>query len=191
MFYWLYTQAQPILAGLFLPLLCLSFILPVVLSLVLGRGIQRSDEGSQMTAPGWRALAQLATFFVVVAAVDTIYLSITHGAAISPRAGAKQPTNEILLLLAGGPDTINKSKLLSLGMFWFFLTLMICIILREGVRNGGWLRERIDRLRRPSVKRGAMGSAHLCTSREFRRFRRYRDDGITFYGAFWGSNRLR
>src|SRR5579859_2791612 len=128
MFYWLYTQAQPVFSSVFLPLLCLTFILPVVLSLVLGRGIQRSDEGSQMTAPGWRALAQLITFFVVVAAVDTLYLSITRGAALSPRAGAKQPTNEILLLLAGGPDTINKSKLLSLGMFALFLTLMTCII---------------------------------------------------------------
>ncbi len=191
MFYWLYTQVQPMLAGLFLPLLCLTLVLPIVLSLILGRGIQRSDEGSQMTAPGWRVLVQFATFVVVMAGISAIYLSVTHGVALQPRSGAKQPTSEFLLLLAGGPDNIAKNKLLTLGIFWFFLMGIACLVLREGVRNGGWLRERIDRLRRPSVKRGAMGSAHLCTSREYRRFRRYRDDGITFYGAFWGNNRLR
>ncbi len=36
-----------------------------------------------------------------------------------------------------------------------------------------------------------MGSAHFCTWREFRRYRRQDTDGITLLGAFWGENHRR
>jgi len=68
---------------------------------------------------------------------------------------------------------------------------MAVTTLRDLVRNGGWLRERIDRMRRPGVMRGAMGSAHFCSFREYRRFRVQDPEGLTFYGAFWGQDRRR
>jgi hypothetical protein len=190
MLYWLYTDGRSILDSLWMPLVCLSVLMPLVLSLSLGRGIQRSDEGSQVTAVGWRRFLRVITFAVVILAATVAYLSLTHGLAVRPRVG-KQTANSVILLIAGGPNSIDKLRLFMFGVVWLFLMLMICLTLREGIRNGGWLRERIDRLRRPSVQRGAMGSAHFCTSREYRRYRRYDRDGITFYGAFWGKNRMR
>ena len=72
-----------------------------------------------------------------------------------------------------------------------FLLMVTAIALHSLLRDGGWLRERIDRLRSPSVKRGALGSSHFCTLREYRRFRRSDPDGLTLLGAFWGENKRR
>jgi len=36
-----------------------------------------------------------------------------------------------------------------------------------------------------------MGSAHFCTFREYRRYRRQDKDGITLLGAFWGDGKQR
>jgi len=51
------------------------------------------------------------------------------------------------------------------GVMLAFVWLVVALGLQSGIRNGGWLRERIDRLRIPSVKRGALGSSHFCTMR--------------------------
>jgi hypothetical protein len=53
------------------------------------------------------------------------------------------------------------------------------------------LRERVDRLRNPQVKRGALGSSHFCTQREYKRFRPEDPEGLTLLGAFWGENKRR
>jgi len=63
--------------------------------------------------------------------------------------------------------------------------------LHDGLRQGGWLRERVDRLRNPIVRRGSLGSSHFCTMPEYRRYRRSDREGVTFFGAFWGENRWR
>ncbi len=49
----------------------------------------------------------------------------------------------------------------------------------------------MDRLRSPQVKRGALGSSHFCTMREYRRFRREDTEGLTLLGGFWGQNKRR
>jgi type IV secretory pathway TraG/TraD family ATPase VirD4 len=36
-----------------------------------------------------------------------------------------------------------------------------------------------------------MGSAHFCTRREYRRYRRQDKDGVTLLGAFWGDKHIR
>ncbi len=69
--------------------------------------------------------------------------------------------------------------------------MFLNMALWQGIRNGGWLREWVDHLRRPSHRRGEMGSAHLCTRREYWRYRRYDAEGITFLGAYWGERNLR
>jgi type IV secretory pathway TraG/TraD family ATPase VirD4 len=74
-----------------------------------------------------------------------------------------------------------------LVMLWFLLT----IGLHSGIKNGGWLRERVDRLRNPQVKRGALGSSHFCTMREYKRFRREDAEGLSLLGAFWGEHKRR
>jgi len=53
-----------------------------------------------------------------------------------------------------------------LVMTWF----IVSIGLHQILRNGGWLREQIDRLRRPNTTRHQWDSAHFCTFREYRRY---------------------
>jgi type IV secretory pathway TraG/TraD family ATPase VirD4 len=99
--------------------------------------------------------------------------------------------NGFIEAVTGGPPTINRMRLFMAGLMGCMALGMANIILREGLRQGGWLRERVDRLRRPAVRRGSLGSSHFCTMREYRRYRRSDREGVTFFGAFWGENRWR
>src|SRR5258708_16460063 len=191
MLYWLYTSAASTLSCLLIPTLCLSAILPVALAYLLGRGIQRTNTGSQTTAAGWRKVLMIFTYLTLILALTGLYVVLTKGVAVVPRIGGKPFTNPILLAITGGPGSVDKVRLLIVGSGVLFLDLIACMLLREAVRNGGWLREKIDRMRRPGVTRGAMGSAHLATSREYRRFRRFDREGVALYGAFWGKDRRR
>ncbi|MHB8629942.1 MAG: type IV secretory system conjugative DNA transfer family protein [Aggregatilineales bacterium] len=85
----------------------------------------------------------------------------------------------------------NQPRLLIVGFGLFCVLLFLNMALWQGTRSGGWLRERVDRLRRPTNPRGEMGSAHFCTRREYMRFRRHDPDGVTFLGAFWGEKHVR
>jgi type IV secretory pathway TraG/TraD family ATPase VirD4 len=190
MLYWLYTDGRAVLTRLLLPLIALSVMLPAVLCLSLGRGIQRSSAGTRIDGTGLRRLLVLLTFGVVNLTSITAYVMAVGGTAILHRRSA-ETSSALILALAGGPSWIDHERLVSLSFTAFMVCAGASAALYSGVRNGGWLRERIDRLRRPPVRRGAMGSAHFCTLREYRRFRRSDRDGITLYGAFWGTNRLR
>src|SRR5690606_13999732 len=97
----------------------------------------------------------------------------------------------IIELLVRAPRGVNTMRLFLFGTMLAFTLMMTAVGLHSLLRNGGWLRERIDRLRAPIVKRGALGSSHFCTLREYRRFRRPYDEGLTLLGAFWGENKRR
>ena len=188
MLYWLYTDGRTVLTRLLLPLIALSLVLPPVLCFSLGRGIQRSNGGTRIDGSGVTSLFALLTLGVVNLTVLAGYVIAVSSTAVLHQRSAEPDSARFL---AGGPNWVDHERLISLS----FTALVACAaasaVLYAGVRNGGWLRERIDRLRRPPVRRGAMGSAHFCTLREYRRFRRPDKDGITLYGAFWGANRWR
>jgi type IV secretory pathway TraG/TraD family ATPase VirD4 len=97
----------------------------------------------------------------------------------------------VIDLLIGAPRGVNTMRLFLFGVMLAFTLLVTALGLHSLLRNGGWLRERIDRLRSPSVKRGALGSSHFCTLREYRRFRRPDPDGLILLGAFWGEQKRR
>ena len=44
MLYWLFTNGRDILSSLITPLLCLSLFMPLIVSAIMGAGIQRSSE---------------------------------------------------------------------------------------------------------------------------------------------------
>jgi len=190
MLYWLYTDGRTTLGGLLVTLVPLSMGLPIALCLALGRGIQRASNGQRVGGVGAQRLLVLVTFGVVNLTVFAAYVIATSGTAILNRRGI-ETVGATILALTGGPAWIDHQRVFSLSLMALMACAVASAVLHAGVRNGGWLRERIDRLRRPPVMRGAMGSAHFCTLREYRRFRRADPDGITLYGAFWGMNRLR
>jgi hypothetical protein len=187
-FYLLFTEGRKLFAPFLLPLVCISVIAPLVLVALLGRGVQRRNDG----APSAQAHhgAMLLTFILLNAGVLTIYVSLLSGAAVI-RASNSVRFSGALAVLVGDKAGIHQPRLLMFGMMLIALLIGVNAVLIQGVRNGGWLREWADRLRRPTAHRGEMGSAHLCTRREYNRYRRRDGDGITLLGSFWGTRNLR
>ncbi|QPC81702.1 type IV secretory system conjugative DNA transfer family protein [Phototrophicus methaneseepsis] len=188
MLYWLFTDGRGFLSSLITPLLCLSLFMPLFVSAIIGAGIQRS---SQVTGDsGWKHTAKWVTIATVLLAVTTVYLMLVSDMAIQPIRG-KSTANSFIRLLVGGPENIHHMRLFMFGMMLGFLWMIVTIGLQSGLKNGGWLRERVDRLRTPRVKRGALGSSHFCSQCEYKRFRREDPEGLILLGAFWGENKQR
>jgi len=187
MFYWLFTDGAKLLSVLVLPLLCIAAMFPLITATLLGAGIQRTGSG---TAPKSHRIWLIVVDVLVNLGVTATYVLALSHFAIARQAG-KQTTNGFILLVNGAPPNINQVRLFMVGTLLVMLWIVVSVGLHQGLRNGGWLRERVDRLRRPNVRRGTMGSSHFCTFREYRRYRRQDQQGITFYGAFWGDNKRR
>ncbi len=190
MIYWLYTTARPLLTGLIVPLVFLVLILLPFTAYALGRGIQRENSASpQPIAKGWHWGLLLLNYLIVN--ILTIAVLVWLTASYALRRGGKPITGTIARLLVAGNANVDGNRLYGFGLLLILACFTVSWGLRSGLQNGGWLRERVDRWRRPHLPRGAMGSAHFCTAREYRRFRQFANDGITFYGAFWGQQRRR
>ncbi len=188
MFYWLFTDGRALLGGCLAPLLCLTLLTPILASAIMGAGIQRTSSPQQ--AMGWKRGAKLFAHIVVLLGVSDIYLALLGDMAVQTARG-RQPANGFIQMLAGAPPNINSTRLFIFGMMLVMLWFFVTIGLHSGIKNGGWLRERVDRLRNPQVKRGALGSSHFCTMREYKRFRREDAEGLTLLGAFWGEQKRR
>jgi hypothetical protein len=186
MLYWLFTTGRGIAAELIFPLLCLTALMPLIASAMLGVGIQRTSE-PQTTR---REVIRLLAFVIVLAGITALYVTLLGDLAVQPARG-RQTTNGFIRALTGGPNHIDRQRLFLFGMMLCFLWMLTAIGLHSGLRNGGWLREWVDRFRRPRTRRGALGSSHFCTMREYRRFRREDAEGLTLLGAFWDGDRRR
>ena len=188
MFYWLFTEGRALLGGCLAPLLCLTLTAPIMVSAVLGAGIQRTSEATG--ASGWKRGAKLLAHLIVLMGVVAVYLTLLGDMAVQPLRG-RQSASSVVQFLTGAPPNVNALRLFLFGIMLVFVGFVTTLGLHSGINNGGWLRERVDRLRSPQVKRGALGSSHFCTMREYRRFRREDVEGLTLLGAFWGENKRR
>ena len=188
MFYWLFTEGRSLLQGLLAPLICLALMLPLILSALLGAGIQRTSLAKPFG--DWSSIGRLLTHSMVSLVVLALLLLVMGTSALQPARG-RQTSNALIRFLSGGPDRIQHTRLVLWGSLMLFAVGTINLFLHNGLRNGGWLRERVDRLRVPQFKRGALGSSHFCTLREYLRFRRADPDGLTLLGAFWGEEKRR
>lgn len=188
MIYWFFTDGREMLSSLLIPLSCLTLLMPLIASAVFGAGIQRSSDLQSIS--GWKRGLKIFTHIIVLMGITTIYLSLASDMAIQTVRG-RQATNVFIRTMAGAPDNIDHMRLFGFGMMLLFSWIVITIGLHNGLKNGGWLRERIDRLRTPQVKRGALGSSHFCSQREYKRFRREDPEGLILLGAFWGEDKRR
>jgi type IV secretory pathway TraG/TraD family ATPase VirD4 len=187
MIYWLFTDGREMLTMLLVPLACSAPILLLVAAGTLGAGIRRaSDEGTN-SSPIQRFLLML-TYAVMLLTVTGIFLTFAGDSAVQH---GRSNASGVIELLVGAPRGVNTMRLFLFSAMLAFTLLVTTLGLHSLLRNGGWLRERIDRLRSPSVKRGALGSSHFCTLREYRRFRRQDAEGLTLLGAFWGEGKRR
>jgi type IV secretory pathway TraG/TraD family ATPase VirD4 len=187
MIYWLFTDGREMLAGLLMTLLCLAPVLLPTTAAVMGAGIRRTSDEQAKPSLVQRMLS-VVTYTVVLLTVASLYLTVLGSQSVQR---GRSNASGIIELLVGAPRGINVMRLFLFGMLLTFLLMVTVIAVHSLLRDGGWLRERIDRLRSPSVKRGALGSSHFCTLREYRRFRRPDENGLALLGAFWGESKRR
>lgn len=187
MIYWLFTDGRELFSGFLLPLLCGTPVLTLLTAVLLGAGIRRTSD--EQAKPSWvQRLGLTATYACVMLTVTTLYL-VLLGDHVVKRG--RSDTSGAIEWIVGAPTGIHTMRLFLFGIFLAFMLMMTTVGLHSLLRNGGWLRERIDRLRAPMVRRGALGSSHFCTLREYRRFRRPDSEGLILLGAFWGENKRR
>ncbi|MBI5957351.1 MAG: type IV secretion system DNA-binding domain-containing protein [Chloroflexi bacterium] len=188
MFFWLFTTGREILGGCLLPLICLTALLPILAAALMGAGIRRTGQDKQTTRRD--IVLRLLAHLVILLGITSVYLTLMSDFSLR-HATDVQTDSEFIRFMAGGPPTLNQLRLFMAGVLWLLALGISSLALQEGLRQGGWLRERVDRLRSPIVRRGSLGSSHFCTMREYRRYRRPDSDGVTFLGAFWGERKLR
>lgn len=187
--HWLFTTGRDLLTPWLIPLACLSVILPILAAAALGAGIRRSGEGAGERTRFQRGIVW-AAHLAVALTVTTCFLALLGEQAIHPSRGRPAP-GALIRLLAGAPPSMDAGRVVAFGLLLILTDGAALIALAHALRDGGWLRERIDTLRRPRTRRGALGSSHFCTTREYRRFRRLDSEGLILLGAFWGEDRRR
>ncbi len=187
MIYWLFTEGRELLTPLLVPMFCSTPILLLTTAVVLGASIRRTSDERVSISSTQRCLLVL-TYGIVLLTVTTTYVSLLGEMAVQR---GRSNANGLIEWLVGAPHGVNTMRLFLFGAMLTFTWMVIAIGLHSLLRNGGWLREKIDRLRVPMVRRGALGSSHFCTLREYRRFRRPDPDGLIMLGAFWGENKRR
>jgi len=188
MFYWLFTEGRTALGGCLAPLLCLIPLAPVIAIALMGASIRRTSEEKQSTTQDH--VVRLLAHLIVSLGIAAIYLTLISSFAIQ-HTRIPQPDQGFITTITGGPSDIHRARLFMAGLMGCMVVGVVNVILHDGLRQGGWLRERVDRLRRPTIRRGSLGSSHFCTMREYRRYRRQDHEGVSFLGAFWGENKWR
>src|SRR5690606_5070693 len=113
MFYWLFTEGRALLGGCLAPLLCLTLTAPIMVSAMLGAGIQRTTEAPGIS--GWKRGAKLFVHLIVVVGVSAVYLTLLGDMAVQPLRG-RQSTNSFVQLLVGAPPNVNAMRLFMFGM---------------------------------------------------------------------------
>ncbi len=186
--YWLFTTGRATLGGCLLPLLCLISLAPVIAAALMGASIRRTDQDKQSTALD--IVLRLLAHLIVSLGITAIYLTLMSDFAIQ-HTRVPQIDSGFIATVTGGPPDIHRTRLFMAGLMGCMVLCVANVVLLDGLRQGGWLRERVDRLRRPTIRRGSLGSSHFCTMREYRRYRRQDCEGVSFLGAFWGENRWR
>jgi hypothetical protein len=186
MVYLLFTSGLKVAQIAIVPTILLALIVPVVVAFLKGKGGGRSAEdetGSKFSAG---IIASIGLAMLVGLQLGILVLS---GLAVR-RATGRGPEGiaEVFSSIFLGPSQFNQTWLTGGGLGLVFLVAISGMGMYELVRDGGWLRERIDVLRDPGRRRGESGSAHFATQREFARFRKPDTSGLPLVGAFWGAN---
>ncbi len=134
MFYWLFTEGRALLGGCLAPLLCLTFMAPIMVSAVLGAGIQRASEAPGLT--DWKGGAKLMAHLIVLLGVSAVYLTLLGDMAVQTLRG-RQTTNGFVQLLTGAPPHVNAMRLFLFGIMLVFVGFVVTLGLHSGIKNGG------------------------------------------------------
>ena len=123
----------------------------------MGAGIRRtSDERAKPSA--LRRGMLIVTYAVILLTITTFYLTVLGDQAVQR---GRSNASGVIELLVGAPRGINTMRLFLFGVMLAFMLMVTAIGLHSLLRNGGWLREKIDRLRSPSGQTRGVGVVAL------------------------------
>ena len=131
MLYWLFTAGREFLSSLLLPLMCLTLVLPLLVSAAFGAGIQRSESNERRT---WQLVALVSTYALVLLGITALYLTLLDDLAIQPARG-RQTTSAVIQFIVGAPRNINTLRLFLFGIMLTFVWLVVSIGLHNGIRK--------------------------------------------------------
>ncbi len=181
MLYWLFTTYRSAALFVAIPLLCLAVVAPIIAVHVLGMGGQKSADPTPSAKQTW---VMRGSALIVGLAVVHIALVILGSIAVE-RSYARASSPLITILI--GPPGYHSGRLALTGFLTVGLGIGAAIGVQQLIREGGWLREALNRMRDPIRRREEVGSAHFCYPSEFSRLVKPKEDGLVLLGAFYGK----
>jgi hypothetical protein len=181
MLYWLFTTYRN--AALFagIPLTCLGIVVPMIVAYTLGAGGQKSSEPIPSARQVW--LLRGVSLIVGLAVIHVLILLLGGIAVDRSYARVSNPLVTILI----GPPGFHYGRLGLFGFLTVGLGIGAGIGIQQLIRDGGWLREQMNRMRDPIRRRDEVGSAHFCYPSEFSRLVKSKEEGLVLLGAFYGK----
>lgn len=181
MLYWLFTtyRSMALFAGI--PLLCMAVVAPMVAAYTLGAGGQKSNDPTPNAQQVWMLrgvslIVALAVIHIAIVLLGSIAIARSYSRVSSP-----------LILALIGPPGYDDGRLALMGFLTVGLGIGAGIGVQQLIRDGGWLREQLNRMRDPIRRRDEVGSAHFCYPAEFSRLVKSKEDGLVLLGAFYGK----
>lgn len=169
-----------------IPALVLAVAVPVGMSILLARSQQRGEvlahnQQDRVLCIAASAAVTLGMFhFLLIFLPGSLVREYSRIFGFGPI--------EILAQTLIAPPNIDRLKLVLSAL----MLLLGSVLAGRGVywvmQDGKLLRDRLDQWKSPIPRREGLGSAHLCTPHEFRRFTFEDEQGLTFRGAFWGQS---
>lgn len=176
MLYWLFTTYRNGLALVLIggPFLCAALPATFAGAYLLGSGGLKTTEGA--SGPRQKRIALVVQLIVGLAVFNLGILLVGFLAVEADYS----PNSSALLTALVGPQQYSRTRLL-------LAALIASQMVREQIRDGGQVRELIDRLRDPSRQRQELGSAHFCYPGDFNHLAKEKPDGLKLLGAYYGK----
>ncbi len=183
MLYWLFTTYRNGLALVLIggPLLCAALPATFAGAYLLGSGGLKTTEGAW--GPRQKRVALVVQ---VIVSLAVLHLGILLTGFLAVEADYS-PNSSALLTALVGPQQYSRARLLLAAGGSLVAGLFASQMIREQIRDGGQIRELIDRLRDPSRQRQELGSAHFCYPGDFNHLAKEKPDGLKLLGAYYGK----
>jgi hypothetical protein len=121
MIYWLFTDGRELLAGLLLPLLCLTALIPVAVTALSGAGMRRSGESRSVRSSGWKQVGRFLSYGITTLTITSLYPTLLGDLAVQQARG-RQSASSLIQTLVGAPPNVNGVRLFLFGMLLLFLS---------------------------------------------------------------------
>lgn len=183
MLYLLFVRLQPVAPVLVFVFALMTILLLLLYLLLVGSSIRRQASGLSRK----RLIHRILMMFCLTLGTISLMIWLTGDTALIPRT-TPQPASILLDILVGnGDNNIDRIHLLKHGGLMLVVTVVVNGLVWSQLNTGSALRLWVDRFRAIPRSQDEQGSSHFATTKEYRRFRVHKPEGVTLYGKFFGK----